>query len=62
MLEESWDLTVSQHLQELSKKCINTGDVTASKGIQVGGLFGYVSITSSTEEYRNIENFIVPDR
>lgn len=38
------------------KKCINTGDVTASKGIQVGGLFGYVSITSSTEEYRNIEN------
>ena len=33
------------------KKCINTGDVTASKGIQVGGLFGYVSITSSTEEY-----------
>lgn len=38
------------------KKCINTGDVTASKGIQVGGLFGYVRITSSTEEYRNIEN------
>lgn len=34
----------------------STGDVTASKGIQVGGLFGYVSITSSTEEYRNIEN------
>ena len=28
------------------QKCINTGDVTASKGIQVGGLFGYVSITS----------------
>lgn len=38
------------------KKCINTGDVTASKGQQVGGLFGYVNITSSTEEYRNIEN------
>lgn len=38
------------------KKCINTGDVTASKCIQVGGLFGYVRITSSTEEYRNIEN------
>ena len=38
------------------QKCINTGDVTASNGKQVGGLFGYVSITSSTEEYRNIEN------
>ena len=38
------------------QKCINTGDVTASNGKQVGGLFGYVSITSDTEEYRNIEN------
>lgn len=38
------------------QKCINTGDVAAKNATSVGGLFGSANITSSTEEYRNIEN------